>query len=144
MFHALQWLLTNNKYYRSVHLNPNALALLPEDGNLTAWPPHSNTHLNQGSDNMELPSTQSEEDPYNAHLSASFAPGTAQQMTEQDTISQSVHKRQFLQRAATPTVSWPPMQASCTTPVNKFNTEGYISCAFPTLFPTGAAHYNTA
>ena len=35
VFHALQWLLTSNKYYRSVHLNPNALALLPKDGNLT-------------------------------------------------------------------------------------------------------------
>ena len=32
---ALQWLLTNNKYYRGVRLNPDALALLPEDGNLT-------------------------------------------------------------------------------------------------------------
>ena len=32
---ALQWLLANNKYYRGVHLNPIALALLPEDGNLT-------------------------------------------------------------------------------------------------------------
>jgi len=30
------------------------------------------------------------------------------------------------------------------TPVNKFNTEEYISCAFPPLFPTGAADYNTA
>ena len=29
---ALQWLLANNKYYRSVHINPDALALLPEDG----------------------------------------------------------------------------------------------------------------
>jgi len=31
---ALQWLLTNNKYYRRVHLKPDALALLLEDGNL--------------------------------------------------------------------------------------------------------------
>jgi len=31
---ALQWLLTNNKYYHRVHLNPDALALLPENGNL--------------------------------------------------------------------------------------------------------------
>jgi len=67
------------------------------------WSPLTST-----SDNMELPSAQSEEDPYNAHLSASFIPSTAQRMTERDTIRQSVHKRQFLQRAATPTVSWPP------------------------------------
>ena len=27
------------------------------------------------------------------------------------------------------------------TPVNEFSTEGYFSCAFPTLFPTGAADF---
>ena len=32
---ALRWLLTNNKYYRSVSINHDALVLLPEDGNLT-------------------------------------------------------------------------------------------------------------
>ena len=37
-----------------------------------------------------------------------------------------------------PTVPWPP---SSGTPINKFNTEGYISCAFPTLFPAGAADF---
>ena len=41
-----------------------------------------------------------------------------------------------------PTVPWPP---SSGTPINEFNTEGYISCAFPTLFPTlfptGAADF---
>ena len=31
---------------------------------------------------------------------------------------------------------WP---VTGTNPINEFNTEGYISCAFPTLFPTGAA-----
>ena len=38
VLHALQWLLTNNKYYLSVHLNPDALALLPEDSNLLCLP----------------------------------------------------------------------------------------------------------
>ena len=38
VLHAFQWLLTNNKYYRSVHLNANALALLPEDSNLLCLP----------------------------------------------------------------------------------------------------------
>ena len=31
---------------------------------------------------------------------------------------------------------WPTAGAA---PINEFNTEGYISCAFPTLYPTGAA-----
>ena len=132
---ALQWLLANNKYYRGVRLNPDALALLPEDGNLTGL--HSVT-LNTTSDDTELPSTQEEEDPYNAHLSASVVPITTQRMTEQETVRQSVQERQSHQQPATPTLSWPP---SGSTPVNEFNTEGYISCAFPTLFSTGAADF---
>ena len=36
------------------------------------WPPLTST-----SDNMELPSARSEEDPYNAHLSACFVPSNA-------------------------------------------------------------------
>ena len=36
---------------------------------------------------------------------------------------------------ATPTIPWPSPSA---TPIDAFSTEGYISCTFPTLFPTGA------
>ena len=32
---ALQWLLANNIYYRNIRIDPDALALLPEDGNMT-------------------------------------------------------------------------------------------------------------
>ena len=43
-----------------------------------------------------------------------------------------------MNRTSTPTVSWP---SSSGNPINEFTTEGYISCAFPTLFPTGAADF---
>ena len=32
---ALQWLIENNKYYRSVTIDSDALALLPEDGDIS-------------------------------------------------------------------------------------------------------------
>ena len=32
---ALQWLLANNIYYRNIRIDPDALALLPEDGDIT-------------------------------------------------------------------------------------------------------------
>ena len=131
---ALQWLLANKKYYRSVRIDPDALALLPEDGDLTGL----RSVTLETTDDPEPPSTQ-DEDPYDTHLSASFVPSTAQRMTEQETIRQSVQARQsHLQPVAPPTVSWPP---SDSTPINEFNTEGYITCAFPTLFPTGAADF---
>ena len=61
---------------------------------------------------------------------------TTQRLTEQETIRLSINERQPHQPH--PTVPWPP---SSGTPINEFNTEGYISCAFPTLFPTGAADF---
>ena len=33
---ALQWLLANNIYYRNIRIDPDALALLPEYGDLTS------------------------------------------------------------------------------------------------------------
>ena len=63
-------------------------------------------------DDPELLSAQNE-DPYNAHLSASFVPSTTQWMTEQETIRQSVQERQpHQQKVAPPTVSWPVLLTS--------------------------------
>ena len=35
-------------------------------------------------------------------------------------------------------VAWPPR---CDTPLNEFHSDGYITLAFPTLIPTGAADF---
>ena len=60
-------------------------------------------------------------------------------MTEQDTVRQSVQERQsHQQRVSPPIVLWSPRG---TTPINEFRTEGYTSCTFSTLFPTGAADF---
>ena len=132
---ALQWLIINNKYYHSVHINHDALALLPEDGNLTAL---RSVTLNSTAEEQAMPSVQ-DVDPYNAHLPGSFVPSAARRLTEQETIRQSVQERQSDQQpVATPTLSWPPSGAI---PINEFTTEGYMSCAFPTLFPTGDADF---
>ena len=83
------------------------------------------------------PTATEDEDPCDAHLSGTFIPSVARRMTEQETVRQSVQDRQSGHSTATPTVAWPP----CGNPINEFTTEGYISCAFPTLFPTGAADF---
>ena len=121
VLHALHWLLANNRYYLNVRINIDALTLLPEDGNLNGL--HSIT-LNSTIDDPEPLSAQNE-DPYDEHLSVSFVPSTTQRMTEQETVRQSVQERQpHQQQVAPPMVSWPPSGA---TPINEFNTEGYIS-----------------
>ena len=95
---ALQWLLANNQYHRNVCINTDALALLPEDGNLTGL---DSVTLGSTADDPEPPSAQ-DVDPYNSHLSASFIPSTTQRMTEQDTIRQSVQERQSHQKQISP------------------------------------------
>ena len=132
MLCALQWLLANNIYYLNVQIDPDAIAVLPEDGDLTGL--HSMT-LESFDDDQELPSPQ-DVDPYNAYPARTFVPSSAQRLTEQETIRQSINERQPHQLPHT--VPWSP---SSGTPINEFNTEGYISCAFPILFPTGAADF---
>ena len=58
-------------------------------------------------------------------LSSSFVAFANHTATEQETIHQSV--------------SWPTIDR--TAPVNEFRSEGYMSCAFPKLYPTGAADF---
>ena len=132
MLRALQWLLANNIYYCNVCIDSDAIALLPEDGDLTGL---FSMTMESSADEEESPSPQ-DVDPYDAHLARTFVPSTAQRLTEQDTIRQSINEQQSHQSPLT--VPWP---SSSGTPINEFNTEGYISCAFPTLFPTGAADF---
>ena len=133
---ALQWLV-NNKYYRNVHINLDTLATLPEDGDLSGL---ESVTLDSSDENSEFSTQVEDEDPYDTHLSSSFVPSTTQRMTEQETVRQTVQERQSHQRsvAAQPTISWPPCGSNA---INEFNTEGYMSCAFPMLFPTGAADF---
>ena len=81
------------------------------------------------------------DDPYNAHLSQSFVPTAMRSMTEQEALVKSVEERQSSSSASPSrdTLAWPTIGRM---PVNEFTTEGYISCAFPTLFPTGAADFS--
>ena len=87
---ALQWLITNNIYYRAnnIHIDEDALAQLPHDANLS----------NISSIAVETPASSdqlmSEDDPYDAHLARSFIPVATRSMTEQEAVQQSVQQRQ--------------------------------------------------
>ena len=89
---ALQWLQLNNIYYHTVTINPDALALLPKDGDISGL---TSVTLESTSDdsNHELPSKEGS-DPYDAHLARTFVPISGCQRTEQDTIQSSVLERQ--------------------------------------------------
>ena len=83
-----QWFLANNIYYRNVWIDPDAMAVLPEYGKLTGL--HSMT-LESSDDHQELPYPQ-DVDPYNAHLARTFVASSAQRLTEQETIQQSINE----------------------------------------------------
>ena len=69
---ALQWLLANNIYYRNVRIDSDAIALLPEDGDLTGL---CSMTMESSADEEESPSPQ-DVDPYDAHLARTFVPST--------------------------------------------------------------------
>ena len=87
VLHALQWLVANNKYYHNVCINHEALAMLPDDGDLSGL--HS---VSLDSTEEHTDSQDEGEDPYDTHLSGSFVPSTSRRMTEQETVRQSVQE----------------------------------------------------
>ena len=126
---ALQW-LKRNKYYRNIDIDVSVLSQLPEDGDLTDKCGVGIEDTAEKQEDEELPSEDT--DPADV---ATFIPVVARKMTEKDTIRKSVHHRQPTEDQVVP---WPE---NGSVPIDEFKTEGYISCAFPTLFPTGEADF---
>ena len=71
------------------------------------------------------------------HLPQSFVPIAAPSMTEQEAVQQCVQQSQTSSLSLT-ALMWPSIGGM---PLNEFTTEGYFTCAFPTLFPTGAGDF---
>ena len=128
---ALQWLKRNNKCYRNIDIDVSALSQLPEDRDLTdkCGVGIEDTAEKQ-EEEEELPSQDT--DPTDV---ATFIPVVARKMTEKETIRKSIHHRQPSEDQIVP---WPE---NGSVPIDEFKTQGYISSAFPTLFPTGEANF---
>ena len=132
---ALQWLVTHNQHYRAlgVTIDTTALAQLPQDGNVSQLV--SVTEDCSSPDNLtdnpaiDSPDMATEDD--HDHLPQSFVPVAVPTMTEQEAVQQSVQQGSLSSHAA---LMWPSIGGM---PLNEFTTEGYFTCAFPTLFPTG-------
>ncbi len=80
---ALQWLRSNNKYYRHIELNQVALDQLPENGDLTS---HCGVSVEDTCDDEEEQTpTKDGMDPCDV---TSFFPVVARKKTEEETIQQ--------------------------------------------------------
>ncbi len=127
VLHALLWLKQHNKYYRDVTIDMEEVKQLPIDGNLS-----NITTIEDASIKIEDKSQQQEENDESYQELGSFVPITVQKGTEEETVKKSINERQ--KPHPDNIIPWP---SRGDTPINEFVTEGYISCAFPTLFPTG-------
>ena len=149
---ALQWLVTNNLYYRSlgVTIDTTALEQLPHDGNVChlisitedcSSPDDCNTNKTttvvSGSDNSIHCDPAAEENSYDDDIPLSFVPVAAPVMTQQESVQQSVQQRQA-STSSPAALMWPSIGG---VPLNEFTSEGYYTCAFPPLFPTGAGDF---
>ncbi len=124
---APQWLVENNIFYRDVTVDAAVLTQLPADGDLSTLM----STVNMGSSDDEYTNVPPSDDSDSiSHLVTYFIPLPLRGVTEQEAIQQSVDGRGH--------VSWSSTSGN---PINEFTTEGYMSCAFPTLFPTGAADF---
>ena len=119
VLHALQWLKANNKYYRSISIDDQALQQLPRDGDITHCIPIIVDE--QMSDEQQESSPSDEHaDPYESFLSGTFVPSNPPKPTEQEMVKQSIVDRQ----TPTNTLTWPQVGNM---PINEFQSEGYIS-----------------
>ena len=82
---ALEWLVTHNIYYcaNQIHISQDALAVLPQDGNLSNVATVTTPCPPQGED--EVTPAQGDES-YDGHLTQLFVPTAIRSMTEQEAV----------------------------------------------------------
>ena len=122
ILHALKWLKANNPYFHKITIDYAVLEELPNDSILPNIPTISES-LDSPEDKT---SSQPESDEQlESSDKSSFVPSVVQSHSrEEDTIQKQLSHGN--------PVSWPMLD---NTPINEFQTEGYFSLAFPTLFP---------
>ncbi len=117
---ALQWLKHHKKYYNSIEIDHAALSQLPTEGDLTGL--HTMEDVTTDDEVKKPVDDQESQD------IATFVPAAARKMTEQEVVRKSI-----VDDRRPTTVPWPSKGDA---PINEFTTEGYMSCAFPTLLVT--------
>ena len=130
VLNALQWLKENNKYYQDITIDQSTLDSLPDDGDMTGLCGVM----------MEMPVLDEEDlqpsDEADPSDVSTFVPVVGKKRTEQENIEKFVQEHQGTCKEET--FPWPKIANDS---MNEFKTEGYMTCAFPTLLPTGAGDF---
>ena len=120
---ALLWLKNHNLYYHDVIIDYAATQTLPEDGPFTGLTIREEEAEDESDEENERPDHPDPDGPVH-ETAESFVPNIRQRT-----------ERQHISDRAAEVLNWP---AAAREPVSEFRTEGYLSMAFPTLFPDGA------
>src|SRR5581483_11805034 len=127
---ALIWLKENNNYYRDITIDQEILNSLPENGSIINMLP-------------QIQDEQSEEEGEDVNdnedkvVSRTFVPLLPPTNREDVAINETLDRMQNND----PPLLWPTIES---TPINEFQTPGYIARAFPTLYPYGTADLRSA
>jgi len=131
---ALLWLKANNPFYTDIKISEENIQLLPEDGNV-----YKDTNGYEVSEYEDIIPTDIEGVHYlsNTDIDDSDIEGIDFKqipditgISQKDKIGHSLGANFFL---------WPTIGV---TPINEFSSPGYITMAFPHLFPYGLADYS--
>lgn len=125
---ALLWLKEHNYYYKDINIDNETLDSLPEDDSIVDMIPQvPDQIINENPDD-----TENEGD----GISRSFVPLLPATQSEKVAINDTLERLQNQNEHT----AWPEIDGS---PINEFQTIGYIARAFPTLYPTGIADLRT-
>lgn len=121
---ALFWLKANNRYYNDISIDDEVLQSLPENCSIIdQFQQIQDDQINEDLSNNEFDGEM---------ISRTFVPILPSSHREDVAIKNALDRMQ----ASNPPLLWPLINNS---PINEFQTPGYIACAFPTLYPTGRA-----
>ena len=125
--HALYWLKKNNRYYRDIDIDNEMLQSLPDDGYIGDRLQHVQMNIEDMEEDEE-----SQDDDNDIKITRTFVPMAPLAPSEDSAIKSTLKRMQNKENL----MDWPQITDS---PINEFQTVGYIACAFPTLYPTGSA-----
>ena len=133
---ALTWLRTNNAHYQHINIVQDNVNALPENSVIELDPNHfideaQGDHDAAQPTNPVLQGNNGPDADHGRSIPETFAPQQAPRHTEDDAINAAVDGDEQIR--------WPVAGLE---PINEFNTAGYITRAFPCLFPTGACDFH--
>src|SRR5947209_1838584 len=133
---ALHWLKENNKLYSEIDIDDEILQTLPENGSIAE---RLQQFTDDGTcDSEEGPNDEGEnENNENYFNSQTFVPSLPIRLSEDRAINDVLNRAQHDHENSR--LEWPHNEVS---PVDEFNTPGYIARAFSTLYPWGIADLN--